>query len=93
MSVFTDVHASFIAVIFYFWNSNANNNNNNNLYCALDTKSVKTLKGNNNCEKKRVPSHSAEWLGHAKKVTQRKEAKIKRFQRKIKNASILLADR
>ena len=24
-----------------------NNNNNNNLYCALDTKSVKTLKGNN----------------------------------------------
>ena len=27
------------------------NNNNNNLYCALDTKSVKTLKGNN-CEKK-----------------------------------------
>ena len=28
-----------------------NNNNNNNLYCALDTKSVKTLKGNN-CEKK-----------------------------------------
>ena len=53
MSVFTDVHASFIAVIFYFWNSNANNNNNNNLYCALDTKSVKTLKGNNNCEKKK----------------------------------------
>ena len=100
MSVFTDVHASFIAVIFYFWNSNANINNNNNLYCALDTKSVKTLKGNNNCEKKRVPSHSAkaranraEWLGHAKKVRQRKEAKIKRFQRKIKNASILLADR
>ena len=29
----------------------SNNNNNNNLYCALDTKSVKTLKGNN-CEKK-----------------------------------------
>ena len=28
------------------------NNNNNNLYCALDTKSVKTLK-RNNCEKKR----------------------------------------
>ena len=27
------------------------NNNNNNLYCALDTKSVNTLKGNN-CEKK-----------------------------------------
>ena len=51
-------------------------------------------------KKKRVPSHSAkaranraEWLGRAKKVTQRKEAKIKRFQRKIKNASILLADR
>ena len=46
---------------------------NNNLYCALDTKSVKTLKGNN-CEKKREHSHSeiakanrAEWLGHAKK--------------------------
>ena len=29
----------------------SNNNNNNNLYCAIDTKSVKTLKGNN-CEKK-----------------------------------------
>ena len=30
-----------------------NNNNNNNLYCALDTKSVKTLKGNNcGCFKK-----------------------------------------
>ena len=28
-----------------------NNNNINNLYCALDTKSVKTLKGNN-CKKK-----------------------------------------
>ena len=28
-----------------------NNSNNNNLYCALDTKSVKTLKGNN-CEKR-----------------------------------------
>ena len=48
------------------------NNNNNNLYCALDTKSVKTLKGNN-CEK-REHSHSeiaranrAEWLGHAEK--------------------------
>ena len=27
------------------------NNNNNNLYCALDTKSVKSLKGNK-CEKK-----------------------------------------
>ena len=27
--------------------------NNNNLYCALDTKSVQTLKGNN-CEKKRA---------------------------------------
>ena len=54
LSVFTDVHASFIAVIFYFWNSNANNNNNN-LYCALDTKSVKTLKGNN-CEKKEYPA-------------------------------------
>ena len=26
-------------------------NNNNNRYCALDTESVKTLKGNN-CEKK-----------------------------------------
>ena len=46
---------------------------NNNLYCALDTKSVKTLKGNN-CEKKREHSHSeiakanrAEWLGHAEK--------------------------
>ena len=50
-----------------------NNNNNNNLYCALDTKSVKTLKGNN-CEKKREHSHSeiaranrAEWLGHGEK--------------------------
>ena len=46
--------------------------NNNNLYCAPDTKSVKTLKGNN-CEK-REHSHSeiakanrAEWLGHAEK--------------------------
>ena len=29
----------------------------NNLYCALDTKSVKTLK-RNNCEKKRDHSHS-----------------------------------
>ena len=28
------------------------NNNNNNLCCALDTKSVKSLKGNK-CEKKR----------------------------------------
>ena len=56
MSVFTDVHASFIALIFYFWISNANNNNNNNnLYCALDTNSVKTLKGNN-CEKKECPA-------------------------------------
>ena len=27
-----------------------NNNNNNNLYCALNTKSVKTSK-RNNCEK------------------------------------------
>ena len=36
------------------------NNNNNNLYCALDTKSVKTLKGNK-CEK------NAEWLGHGEK--------------------------
>ena len=49
------------------------NNSNNNLYCALDTKSVKTLKGNN-CEKKREHSHSeiakanrTEWLGHAEK--------------------------
>ena len=32
---------------------NNNNNNNNNLYCVLDTKSVKTLKGNN-FEKKRA---------------------------------------
>jgi len=49
---------------------------NNNLYCAFDTKSVKTLKGNN-CGKKRERSgHShleiakanrAEWLGHAEK--------------------------
>ena len=51
-------------------------NNNNNLYCALDTKRVKTLKAlkGNNCEKKREHSHSeiaranrAEWLGHAEK--------------------------
>ena len=49
------------------------NNNNNNLYCALGTKSVKTLKVND-CEKKREHSHSeiaranrAEWLGHAEK--------------------------
>ena len=33
---------------------NNNNNNNNNLYCALNTKSVKTSK-RNNCEKKRAP--------------------------------------
>ena len=30
-----------------------NQENNNNRYCALDTESVKTLKGNN-CEKKRT---------------------------------------
>ena len=51
------------------------NNNNNNLYCALDTKSVKTLKGNN-CEQKKEREHShakiaranrAEWLGHVEK--------------------------
>ena len=49
------------------------NNNNNNLYCALDTKSVKILKGNN-FEKKREHSHSeiaranrAEWLDHVEK--------------------------
>ena len=46
---------------------NNNNNNIDNFYCALDTKSEKTLKGNN-C-KKREHSHSeiakanhAEWL-------------------------------
>ena len=48
----------------------SNNNNNNNLYCALDTKSVKTLKG----KKKREHSHAkiaranrTECLGHAEK--------------------------
>ena len=37
------------------WNAcgSTNKQTNNNLYCALDTKSVKTLKGNN-CEKKRA---------------------------------------
>ena len=45
-----------------------NNNNNNDLYCAFNTKNVKTLK-ENNCEK-REHSHSeiakanrTEWLG------------------------------
>ena len=36
-------------------NCNTYNNNNNNLYCVLDTKSVKKLKGNN-CEKMRAQS-------------------------------------
>jgi len=32
--------------------TNVDNKNNNNLYCALYTKSVKTLKGNNYVKKK-----------------------------------------
>ena len=42
-------------------------------HCALDTKIVKTLRGNN-CTKKREHSHSeiakanrAQWLGHVEK--------------------------
>ena len=52
----------------------SNNNNNNNLYCALATKSVKTLKGSNCEKKKREHSHAkiaranrTECLGHAEK--------------------------
>ena len=48
---------------------NNNSNNINNLYCSLDTKGVKTLKGNDKIVKKREHSHSeiakanhAEWL-------------------------------
>ena len=37
-----------------------NNNNNKNLYCALDTKSVKTLK-RNNCDKKRESTTTQKW--------------------------------